>query len=167
MKYSLFINLIILIFGLHACARLQYKTLRRQYDFLDTEIPTTYHVYRPEKSIKPDISVGKNRIQEIDGYVFRLFIKPYPPRAHEKVELDLAVQESKTEKPVMDLDVQCRAIMRNKFFINRCEQPHQKDSMGHYPISVKYSTAGSWQLRFEVKTPEGKILKPVFTISVK
>lgn len=149
-----------------ACARVQYNVLKGQEDLKsESNAPGRYKSFNPSPSKIHPPSASKT--QTIGRYRFKLNVSPDPPRAQKEVDIDLTVQDVHTGEPVMDLDARCRGIMQEQMFITRCDTPHQKDSLGHYPLSVVYSMAGDWTLRFDIKTPEGKILKPAFTITVE
>lgn len=166
-KYGYTGIVLVLICGLTACSNLQLRPSSKK-SYPPDRIAPTSHVSDPSPHIIKRAHVTEHeRIKKIDQYVFRLYITPDPPKAQEETEISLAVQLVDSDQPVMDLAVGCRAIMQDHLFITRCEKPRQKDSVGHYPMRVIYSTPGEWQTRFEVKTPEGKMLEPVFNILVK
>ncbi len=149
-----------------ACSNVKYNVLKGQKEVQsDKNAPGRYKSFNPSPAkINPPSS---NRTQTIGRYRFKLNVSPDPPRAQKEVDIDLTVQDVHTGKPVMDLKAECRGIMQERMFITRCDIPHQKDSLGHYPMSVIYSAAGDWTLRFDIQTPEGKTIKPAFTITVE
>lgn len=156
------------VLSLFSCSKLQYRTLRRQYDFLDEkQTQSSYHVYRQDKDPGNKPKLTENPTIKLDNYLFQLSAVPYSPQSPKKVVLDLYAQKADSGEPAVDLEVMCHAIQQGTIFINTCSKPHVKDSKGHYTTTVEYNAPGEWQIRFEVKTPDNKILKPKYTILIK
>jgi hypothetical protein len=66
------------------------------------------------------------------------------------------------------MQVGCRSIQEDNFFITECKKSYKKGSTNHYPLAIVYTTAGEWQLRFDITSPaDGKNFSPVFNITVK
>lgn len=167
MKKELFkLAMLLSVLSLYSCSKVQYQTLYRQYDVHDEE-QTWHKVYQHDKDNNNKAKLTENPTIQLDNYLFQLSAAPYSPKSLKKVVLILTAKKADSGKPALDLEVICHAIQQETIFINTCNKPHVKDTKGHYTTTVEYNAPGKWQVRFEVKTPDNKILKPIFYIVIE
>jgi hypothetical protein len=156
--YRRYIFGISLCLSLFACGTVRYQPVQSGTE----PYSLTYNPVAPTPTAVP---AADTRIQEIEGNIFHLYLMPENPRVNQEVEIDLAVEDA-AGKPVKKLDVSCRSIHEDHFFISQCKKPYTKNAIKHHVMSIVYESSGQWQLRFDVKTEDGRILNPVFNITV-